>query len=211
MPDLLTRFSTSQGYTLYPDVLPLFRRLRQLKQDLGQQPSSPQLTIGIITNSDGRVPSVLSDFGLEVGSRRHVTATQSHDLSHITSLPAPPEDEDINFVALSYEIGFEKPDREIFEAAKQLAGVDYFSDGRIIGIHVGDEMRKDYDGAQAASWEGVIVDRDKKVDEQKISSVSNLLELEHHISPVSAEEASVMRKEKRLSRWEAQGLITRGF
>jgi hypothetical protein len=122
--------------------------------------------VGIITNSDDRVPSVLDSFGLKVGPRRVGSSAERSSQATI--------DEDISFVVLSYDVGFEKPDRRIFEAAERmleetLAESGENADGQEIDgyekLYVGDSLEKDYLGAKAAGWNAVLLDRGKNFED----------------------------------------------
>lgn len=66
----------------------------------------------------------------------------------------------LDFVTISYDVGFEKPDIEIFDTAKTIgcrcAGA---SQGTWRCVHVGDDLVKDYQGAESAGWKGILVDR----------------------------------------------------
>ena len=128
---------------MYPDVLPFFKALRQLRLPLTGDSAWSKPIVGVITNSDDRVPSILSSFGLQVGLWRHGNGSQA-------SLKT---EHDINFVMLSYDVGVEKPETQIFDATKQmLPGQKRF-------LHVGDDLQKDYFGAKRAGWEGILLDR----------------------------------------------------
>lgn len=168
IPELLKRFSSAEGYKLYPDVSPLFQALRLRKKNS----SSPsRVLVGILTNSDDRVPSILASLGLQVGPWRHgLEAEISHDKSKICN--------DIDFVALSYDIGFEKPHKRIFDAAKKMATSS--EDEDIQYLHVGDDFEKDYRGAEAAGWEGVLLDRDSQYASQGINRIRDLTELQRY-------------------------------
>lgn len=124
--------------------------------------------VGVITNSDNRVPSILSNFGLKVGLRRHGNDSQAS---------VGPGD-DINFVILSYDVGFEKPDSEIFDAAKQMVP------GRERFLHIGDDLQKDYYAANRAGWEGILLDREVEQKQEIVRGlqcIGNLQELILHI------------------------------
>lgn len=153
---------------LYPDVMPLFKSLRQIKTASNGDSAWSKPIVGIITNSDNRVPSILSNFGLKVGLRRHGNDSQA-------SVKA---EDDINFVMLSYDVGFEKPDSKIFDAAKQLVpGQERF-------LHIGDDLQKDYYAAKRAGWEGLLLDRDVKRKQESVGALTcirNLQELISHI------------------------------
>jgi len=156
--DLLTRFSTKEGYTMYPDVLPFFSMLREIKTQRTQEKlwNWDTTIVGVITNSDDRVPGVLESFGLEIGPRRGTSDAKSFSV-----------DDDVNFVVLSYDIGFEKPHPQIFDAAKQLLqdimadknGSQSCSPSDFETLYVGDDLEKDYFGARAAGWNAIYLDR----------------------------------------------------
>ncbi|KAH0553038.1 hypothetical protein GP486_006766 [Trichoglossum hirsutum] len=223
VPELLARFSSSEGYRLYPDVLPFFQTVRQSRRlsAIGKEGSWPwDLTmIGVVTNSDDRVPSILSSLGLTVGDRRAGMAEQvfrdgaqfqaargGHTINVTpASLPtwrhSDQLDKDIHFVVLSYDVGAEKPDPQIFRAAKDmleftLRGGNGGQPGTIPGrkeewpvtsesantgdftfLHIGDDVEKDVIGAQKAGFHSVLLDREGKYSrafersENKILSV----------------------------------------
>lgn len=89
-------------------------------------------------------------------------------------------EDDINFVIMSYDVGSEKPESKIFDAAKRiLPGEERF-------LHVGDDVHKDYYAAKRAGWEGVLLDRgtenrwredDDDDDDGLIRRIKNLGEL----------------------------------
>ncbi|PVI06097.1 hypothetical protein DM02DRAFT_715277 [Periconia macrospinosa] len=162
--ELLTRYSTKEGYNLFPDVLPLFRMLQRRRATQNHSDSSwkwDRTVVGIITNSDDRVPSVLESFGLKIGARRVGSPAQRTAEARM--------DDDISFVVLSYDVGNEKPDRRIFEAAEGMlketlaeGGTDAESQS-IDGyekLYVGDSFDKDYQGAKAAGWDALLLQRE---------------------------------------------------
>jgi FMN phosphatase YigB (HAD superfamily) len=101
---LYQQFSSNRGYALYPDV-PTFFNLSNSQTPAGKW---EKIIIGVITNSDNRVPSVLESLGLSVGPRRAGTQAQQQIETK--------EDHDIDFVVLSYDVEAAKPDRKIFDA-----------------------------------------------------------------------------------------------
>ena len=113
-------------------------------------------TVGIITNSDDRVTSILISLGLSV--RLSNWSETQPDFTHVDG--SDREAEHIDFVAFSYDIGYEKPDRRIFDAVqtlmKQVKGEDYEY------LHVGDDLEKDVNGAKAAGWQSLLLDREEK-------------------------------------------------
>ena len=146
MPELLQRFSCSEGYMLYPDVLPFFEAIRKERES-----HSADLLLGILTNSDDRVISILESFGLQVNPWRH--GTNKVGTAHVN----PKICKDVDFVALSYDAGFEKPHRRIFDVAREMADLVQFEVSDC--IHIGDDLEKDYQGAEAAGWKGLLLDR----------------------------------------------------
>lgn len=163
MPDLLTRFSSAAGYTLYPDVLPFFESLRQMQAASHGESAWSKPIVGLISNSDDRVSSILSSFGLQVGPWRHGNRAQA-------SFKA---EDDINFVMLSYDVGFEKPRAEIFNATKQML---LFQERY---LHIGDDLQNDYYAAKRAGWQGVLLDRELRYSQKQveISRITDLREL----------------------------------
>lgn len=162
--ELLTRYTTSEGYNMYPDVIPFFRMLKSPSMQRTIHPpwKWEKTVVGIITNSDDRVSSILESFGLKVGPRRV-------DSSAERSADATVQD-DVSFVVLSYDVGYEKPDRRIFEAATQMLKETLAEDGQgaeeqsiddFEKLYVGDSLEKDYFGAEAAGWHAVFLDRKK--------------------------------------------------
>ncbi|KAH7088154.1 HAD-like domain-containing protein [Paraphoma chrysanthemicola] len=157
--DLLEQFSTDRGYTLKPDVIDFFQELRK-KKTTGKTQAMPwpfqKTVVGIITNSDHRVPGILESFGLNVSKQR---------VGESSRLAKPSSEHDIDFVVLSYDVGYEKPDRRIFDAATQLLADSLKEDGEGLTtddferLYVGDEIEKDYIGARAAGWDAVLLDR----------------------------------------------------
>ena len=81
------------------------------------------------------------------------------------------EDNDIQFIVMSYDVGFEKPDPRIFKAAENLMLASDF-------IHVGDDPVKDIFGASESGWKCILLDRDNHHHESKhLERVANLVEL----------------------------------
>lgn len=131
----------------------MFEALRRFKRPSTALGAAPRFAIGVITNSDDRVPSVLSSLGLEVGPRRYGLGAESPD-------PHSNIEEDIDFVVMSYDVGYEKPSRDVFDAAKQLVWSNWGNpDQEDRFIHIGDDLKKDFEGAQRARWESVLLDR----------------------------------------------------
>ncbi|KAF2818958.1 hypothetical protein CC86DRAFT_472388 [Ophiobolus disseminans] len=166
--DLLRRYSTREGYNLKPGVKEFFQRLQSYKSSpLGGSCPWPvkKIIVGVITNSDDRVPGILESFGLRIDSRRFTTSSKPAKYTSVES--------DVDFVVLSYDVGHEKPDRRIFDAATTM--LTEMVSGEQSGLtaedfeklYVGDDFKKDYDGARAAGWHAVLLDRDGVMDKVK--------------------------------------------
>ena len=108
----------------------------------------PHFTTGIISNSDDRVPSVLSSLGLRISSKRHGVAVSPE-------MERRNEAFHIDLVAMSYDVGFSKPTPEIFNAALHLSGQEILADSQL--IHVGDNIEQDCHGAMNAGWQAIIL------------------------------------------------------
>lgn len=166
----MTRFSTAEGYRLFDDVLPFFQEIRELRQSASNSSGLfSTLEVGVVTNSDDRVPSVLSDLGLHVGHRRYGTSTNVLDIDG-------PSHVDINVVVMSYDVGFEKPDRRIFDTARQLG-----SKGQTFEpyecLHVGDHVQQDYLGAKGAGWNSLLLSRDQLAEgNHRVMDLRQILE-----------------------------------
>ncbi len=161
-PKLLHRFSSDEGYAFDPDLPSLLRNLRDTP---GGNAVFDALVIGVVTNSDDRVPDILSSFGLNVSPLRYgVPPNQA------TMRKAVSGDYDIDFHCMSYDVGFEKPDRRIFDAAEDMlkqvitARGDSMSAGPDLSlwdkVYVGDEYEKDIRGALNAGWHPVFFDEE---------------------------------------------------
>ncbi|KAF2153758.1 hypothetical protein K461DRAFT_292472 [Myriangium duriaei CBS 260.36] len=167
-PALHHRFSSKEGYDMFADATRLFRKFAdtrpgQLYRRVDQHDAGgpdARLVVGLITNSDDRVPDVLSSFGLKVKPLRHGEDPRPF---HPTNTPA-----DIDFAIMSYDVGHEKPDSRIFDSAttmlKEMLLAEGHKDADVAEwrkIYVGDELQKDVLGAINAGWEGVLVDREE--------------------------------------------------
>ncbi|KAI9091014.1 HAD-like domain-containing protein [Phlyctochytrium arcticum] len=163
-PTLFDHFSSSVGYALFADVRPLFDRLHLLTDPSSSfdcQPPYQSIKLGIISNSDPRVTSILDSFRI-----LDQFSTQTY----------------------SYNVGHEKPDPEIFrDALRQYGPVD--SGTRL--VHVGDDWAKDFKGAQAAGWEAILVDRegscgvDKVEDNMVVKDLSDIVDLLRDTQPLT--------------------------
>ncbi|KAK8094889.1 haloacid dehalogenase [Apiospora hydei] len=166
--NLLHRFASKEGYDVEPGLVSTLRALKQ--------PSSERrfdkIVVGVVTNSDDRVPSILSSFGLNVSPLRYGGKQQIDDAG-VLARP----DYDIDFHCMSYDVGVEKPDRRIFESAEHMLAqiVAARDDGKSMAeagadvegwqkVYVGDEHAKDVVGAMNAGWDPVLLDVDGDSD-----------------------------------------------
>ncbi|KAF7187811.1 hypothetical protein HII31_10711 [Pseudocercospora fuligena] len=171
---LLHRFWCDEGYTLFPDVQPLITRLRQ-----AHKANDTKVVIGVITNSDDRVPDILSSFGLRVSPVRYGYSARS-----------VPGEYDLDFSVMSYDVGHEKPDKRIFQAAEEVLEGLVKEDGTGAAhdpkqwrkVYIGDEYDKDVVGSLDAGWNAVLIDRDtpgqrqdlKWLDEELVGSLDQI-------------------------------------
>jgi len=135
--ELYNHFTSSAAYELYPDVPSFFASMRELKQQYSR-PDDPPVFVGVISNSDPRVKSVLQSLGLRVGidsmpkieSVRERTNRTGPDMAEIMKSVwhyAYNPLNDIDFLATSYEASAEKPEPEIYSHAATLANVNFAS------------------------------------------------------------------------------------
>jgi FMN phosphatase YigB (HAD superfamily) len=169
VPDLLERFASKRAYEWTPGARELFNDLRRHKS--GKQLDSrlsqwETIVVGVISNSDGRVVDVLRSLGLRIQDRRYEAGRQSE------SAPAAclSMEDDINYVILSYDVGYEKPDKRIFDAARDMLAWDLqygrhtSPSGETLSVDdfefllVGDEPLKDLVGASGAGWHAIHFD-----------------------------------------------------
>jgi FMN phosphatase YigB (HAD superfamily) len=200
---LLNRFAGDGGYTLYDDVAPFFARMRELRASSTTGPFD-RIVLGVISNSDDRVPEVLKTLGLRVGDTRADVDRSSMELPgfeerstqksqpqdpNTTSQNAQP-DADLDLVITSYEAGEEKPNKLIFDVAKRQARLLAREDAHTHGstpaglddaddwtcIHIGDDYPKDYVGATGAGWQSYFLERDGG-GERPAGTIRSLMEL----------------------------------
>lgn len=185
---LINRFWCKDGYTLFPDI----SYLQKLSQTPQRQKNAKQrLVIGVITNSDDRVPDVLSSLGLRVNGLRYNGLPER--MVEESRNGEDQEAQDIDFCIMSYDVGVEKPHPEIFNAAistldslLQSEGNSYESKDWDL-LYVGDEVAKDAKGAVQAGWDAVLVDRGAEVDaayEGDAPGVEGVIDVEGKKVPV---------------------------
>jgi putative hydrolase of the HAD superfamily len=131
-------FRDSQGWILFPETLDVLKELK-----------SRQLKLGVISNFDSRIYTVMESLHI-----RHF----------------------FDAVVLSSETGFSKPDREIFEAAKNAIGLPA-SDI----LFVGDSLEDDVKAGTLAGLTSVLLDRAGchagQTHLHRISSLAEILKL----------------------------------
>ena len=116
--------------------------------------------IGIITNSDNRTADILTSMGVRVNPLHYGEDQAPH------SQNASDPQFDVDFTVLSYDVGFEKPDRRIFAAAEEMLASHLEADQQQMDadewskVYVGDEYEKDVVGATQAGWKAVLIDRE---------------------------------------------------
>lgn len=135
-----------------PDVQQTFQRLRDWKNQ-----SDRSVFVGVVTNSDDRVPDILTSLGLEVSPLRY--GSQRSDLQDRKELC------DIDFCIMSFDVGYEKPDRRVFQAAEEtLSEIRSASNSSNTSpidtyqkVYAGDDYEKDILGALDAGWDAVLI------------------------------------------------------
>jgi len=201
---LYTRFSSSSGYTLFPDVLPFLSLLGSSSHSAGIW--SPRRTmLGIISNSDPRVHSILSSFGINISPSLYPPRYTPHSRfskRHHDFGPAH-----FAFATLSYDAGFAKPDRRIFDAAARDAqkaldemhpvgrltrtGGEVLKDvhGSFHHMHIGDDLEKDVLPALECGWDAILLDRSaeqeidtRDVNGKQVTVINSLLALRTVVS-----------------------------
>lgn len=85
------------------------------------------MSIGVISNFDPRLNDILQNVQLH---------------------------QNFDFIITSYEIGYSKPDRRIFKHALEKCNKSIDPSEC---IHIGDDVKKDYEGARAAGWHALLV------------------------------------------------------
>ncbi|XP_014556019.1 hypothetical protein COCVIDRAFT_100802 [Bipolaris victoriae FI3] len=194
--ELLEHYSSSKGYRVFDDVNSLFSILRNAKQQRSSSWPWDTTIVGIITNSDNRIPSILSSFGLDVASLRYSNSNNS--TKQVNTIA---RDQDVDFVLLSYDASVEKPHPVIFSLAEEMLRdvVSSSFDAQEKGLqasdfeklHVGDDLDKDYLGAKGAGWGALLLQRDqglgkgvqnielqgKNGDKQRVKAIGSLLDI----------------------------------
>lgn len=156
VPKLIYQFWSNEGYMLQPYTKDAIRVLRGRPRTLYDR-----VVIGVITNSDDRVPDVLSSLGLRMSPLRYGARPAQNQTYE--------QEWDVDFTVMSYDVGYEKPDVRIFQAAEDTLDVVLQSCGEPSWtaqpntwdkIYVGDEYDKDVVGARNAGWGAILVGED---------------------------------------------------
>ncbi|KAJ6027349.1 hypothetical protein N7499_000904 [Penicillium canescens] len=191
---LLDRFAGSQGYALYDDVTPFFRRMRELKTS-GKSPFE-NIIVGVVSNSDDRIPAVLKSLGVRVGDMRADQDRSSMELPGFEERQGTQtttdgqHSHDVDLVVTSYEAGAEKPHRLIFDVARRqaqlLANPSMNSETNMLCAHVGDDYAKDYCAARDAGWESYLLPRDpSQKNPNAVKTLDSLTELVTQLESLS--------------------------
>ena len=160
---------------------------------------------GVISNSDDRVPTILSSLGLSIGSGRHHHHPPPTQRNMSRDFISSDDPNDIQFIILSYEVGAEKPDRPIFAAAEDwlksnLAPPDekhLHADKDLLAhwhfLHVGDDLRKDVFAARSAGWDSVLIDRQNRYMDDDFNAgdiITTQIDMDHNSSASSTSPSS---------------------
>ncbi|KAF7167383.1 hypothetical protein CNMCM5623_000681 [Aspergillus felis] len=186
---LLDRFAGSEGYALFDDVGPFLEVVRAVKS--GRRGLGPfeRVLVGVISNSDDRVPAVLKALGLTVGDVRADQGVESMRLPGFEERDANRKNastvdqvDDVDLVITSYEAGEEKPSRAIFDVARRqarrLLGDEGEAGNDWVCVHVGDDFDKDYQAALNAGWDGYYLPRGPIAqDTQGNKTIHSLMDL----------------------------------
>ena len=118
--ELYAFFETSDAYKVFDDVQSTLENLASKKD----------LKLGVISNCDERVATILENLGLK---------------------------KYFSIISGSRQVGFEKPDPRIFDTTLQRSQLKDLS--ALDCLHIGDDETKDYFGARKAGWQSLLLDR----------------------------------------------------
>lgn len=136
---------------------------------------------------------MLSSLGLRVHSLRYNASADRKYEERKKDERDGEEAQDIDFCIMSYDVGVEKPQPEIFNAAISTLDSLLSSEGSKYDskdwdlLYVGDEVAKDAKGAVQAGWDAVLLDRGAEVDaayEGDAPGVEGVVEVEGKKVPV---------------------------
>lgn len=186
---LLDRFAGSEGYALFEDVAPFLAVVRAVKSRRRGLGPFERVLVGVISNSDDRVPAVLRALGVSVGDVRadqeveslRLPGFEERDANRTNASTTVDQVDDVDLVITSYEAGEEKPSRVIFDVARRqarrLLGDDGESGDNWVCVHVGDDLDKDYRAALNAGWDGYYLPRGPVHPTQGTKTIHSLMEL----------------------------------
>ena len=184
---LFELFSTRKGYRLFSDTEQLLSRIGTSWQARLWPPKRTML--GIVSNSDPRVTSILDSFGIKSASGQKAELYPPRFApEHRNDDPKFPSAQ-FAFSTLSYNCGWEKPNPSIYkkalgDASKTLNRMSIFErltrSGKDVltsineefhHMHVGDSLEKDVIPALTAGWDAVLLDRSAthEISEQEVS------------------------------------------
>ncbi|KAK8171290.1 hypothetical protein BKA80DRAFT_339282 [Phyllosticta citrichinensis] len=179
--DLINRFSGSAFYHYMKSVPSTIKTLRNIEAN-----SDFPVIIGVISNSDPRIASILRSLGFSVGDDepmrniQHVVNTfyssssAQEQQEQQEQRPQPPlidraKRPDFDFVLASYDAEYQKPEREIFGLAERYAAdmmrrlpapamhsLLYPWPYPFYRLHVGDDINKDAVAAVNAGWKALV-------------------------------------------------------
>jgi FMN phosphatase YigB (HAD superfamily) len=137
---LIHHFSSSAAYALHSDAERVLSTIQALKTD---DPPNHRTGVGIISNSDHRLVSILKSLGLHL----------------IGPGETPSPLQDFNFLLLSYDTAKPKPAPDMFRRAEQFY-ISNFGGKPGSKLYIGDDFNKDAMAATKAGWNCILVDRD---------------------------------------------------
>ncbi|KAK7534157.1 uncharacterized protein J3D65DRAFT_475745 [Phyllosticta citribraziliensis] len=176
--DLINRFSGSAFYHYMKSVPSTIKTLRNIEAN-----SDFPVIIGVISNSDPRIASILRSLGFSVGDdepMRHIQPVANTLYSSSSAQeqeeqrPQPPlidraKRPDFDFVLASYDAEYQKPEREIFGLAERYAAdmmrrlpapathsLLHPWPYPFYRLHVGDDINKDAVAAANAGWKALV-------------------------------------------------------
>ena len=163
--------------------------LQHLHESSANAKNFEQIVVGVITNSDPRVPEVLSSLGLSISPLRYGSPAPEQ--------PNTRQRYDVNFSVMSYDVGHEKPNVQIFRAAEDMLDPALKARGDTSTsrdpnawekIYVGDEYNKDVVGARNAKWDAILISEEpvdddetgvKWLEDEPVGSLMRLLQTKY--------------------------------
>ncbi|PKX98097.1 uncharacterized protein P174DRAFT_436486 [Aspergillus novofumigatus IBT 16806] len=182
---LLDRFAGSEGYALFDDVAPFLAVVRTVKSRRRGLGPFERVLVGVISNSDDRVPAVLRALGADQGvESMRLPGFEERDTavrSGCKDASTADQVDDVDLVITSYEAGEEKPSRVIFDVARRqaqrLLGDEGESGENFVCVHVGDDFDKDYQAALNAGWDGYYLPRGPAHHPRGTKTIHSLMDL----------------------------------